>query len=109
VIEVRLHPGTSIVLKPRGNLEWTNAMALLRLVSAAVPSRAEVIFDLGDVDRIGAVGLSALVGSVRRVRASGGTALVTNAHLQVQRRIELVGVQERPASRARTDRLGPAA
>ena len=92
MIEVRLGPGPSIVCRPCGELDWANAVSLRRFISGALRPGTEVVIDLGDIGRIDAVGLSALVGSVRRVRASGGKARVSNPRPQVQRRMQLVGV-----------------
>jgi anti-anti-sigma factor len=92
VIEVRLGPGPRIVCRPYGELDWANAVSLRHFISGALRPGTEVVIDLSDIGRIDAVGLSALVGSVRRVQAYGGKARVSNPHPQVQRRMQLVGV-----------------
>jgi len=92
MIEVRLGAGPSIVCRPRGDLGWANAMPLRQLAGGSARPGADVVIDLGDVSCIDAVGLSTLVASVRRVRASGGNARVSNLQPQVQRRMQLMGV-----------------
>lgn len=93
MIEVRLGNGPSTVCRPRGDLDWANAVSLRRFISGSAGPGANVVIDLGDVASIDAVGLSTLVESVRRMRASGGQARVSNLRPQVQRRMQLVGVQ----------------
>jgi anti-anti-sigma factor len=47
---------------------------------------------LSRVEFIDVVGISAIVGAVRRVRAVGGHAQICGASLEVRRRLELAGV-----------------
>jgi anti-anti-sigma factor len=51
-----------------------------------------VVIDLSRVDFMDAVGISATVGSVRRVRAVGGHAEIRGASPEVRSRLELAGV-----------------
>jgi anti-anti-sigma regulatory factor len=92
VTAVRLGPGPSIVCSPCGELEWANAISLRHFITGTLRPGTEVVVDLGHIGRTDAVELSALIGPVRRVRASGGKAWASNPHLQVQRRMQMAGV-----------------
>jgi stage II sporulation protein AA (anti-sigma F factor antagonist) len=92
VIETYVDPGSSIVCKPWGRLDWVGATCLRHVINDSLRPGIEVIIDLSHVDWVDAVGMSALLGSVRRVRAIGSRVLVCNIHPAVRRRLELVGI-----------------
>jgi anti-anti-sigma factor len=92
VIETRVRADSSIVCRPSGGLDWIGAVSLRHAVHDSLRPGVDMIIDLSRVDFIDAVGMSALVGCVRRVRAVGGQALICNATSQVRQRMELVGV-----------------
>ncbi|MGO9661208.1 MAG: STAS domain-containing protein [Acidimicrobiales bacterium] len=92
MIETELRPGSSIVCRPVGELDWVGAVPLRRVVHDAFAPGLEVVIDLSRVEFIDAAGMSALVGSVRFVRAQGGAARTCNARPQVRRLMELIGV-----------------
>jgi anti-anti-sigma factor len=52
----------------------------------------DLIFDLSCVDHVDAFGASALVGSVRRVRAMGGTCRILQVNAQVRWILNIVGM-----------------
>jgi anti-anti-sigma factor len=68
------------------------AVSLRHAIHDSLQPGVVIVIDLSRVDFIDAVGMSALVGSVRRVRAVGGEAQICNATPQVRQRMELVGV-----------------
>jgi stage II sporulation protein AA (anti-sigma F factor antagonist) len=82
----------NVVCKPLGNLDWAAAMSLRHEVRDSVGPGVEIVIDLSPVEFIDAVGMQAVVGSVRLARAFGATARVCNARPPVQRLMELVGV-----------------
>jgi anti-anti-sigma factor len=92
VIETQLLAGSSIVCRPSGSLDWIAAVSLRHVIGDLLRPGVAVIIDLSRVEFIDAVGISAIVGSVRRVRAGGGRAEVCGASPQVRRRLELAGV-----------------
>jgi anti-anti-sigma factor len=92
VIETYVDPGSSIVCKPRGTLDWVGATCLRHVINDSLRPGIEVVIDLSHVDRVDAVGMSALLGSVRRVRAIGSRAVVCNIQPAVRQRLELVGI-----------------
>jgi len=92
VVETHLRADSSIVCRPSGDLDWIGAMSLRHAIHDSVRPGVDIIIDLSRVDFVDAVGMSALVGSVRRVRATGGEAQICNPSSDVRRRLELVGV-----------------
>jgi anti-anti-sigma factor len=67
-------------------------MSLRQDVRASLQPGVEIVIDLSPVEFIDAVGMQAVIGSVRLARAFGATARVCNARPSVQRLMELVGV-----------------
>jgi anti-anti-sigma factor len=92
VVETYVRADSSIVCRPSGGLDWIGAMSLRHAIYDSVRPGVDIIIDLSRVDFVDAVGMSALVGSVRRVRAVGGKAQICNPSSDVRRRLELVGV-----------------
>ena len=68
----------SVICRPIGQLDWAGAIALRHVVHDSVAPGAEIVIDLSRVAFVDAAGMSALVESVRRVRALGGTARISN-------------------------------
>jgi anti-sigma B factor antagonist len=85
-------PGSSVVCKPMGNLDWAGAVTLRHDVRDSLRPGIEIVIDLSPVEFIDAAGMGAVVGSVRLARAVGATARVCNARPQVQRLMEFVAV-----------------
>ena len=69
-----------------------SAVSLRHAIGDAVRLGVDVVIDLRRVEFMDAVGISAIVGSVRRVRAVGGQAWRCGASSEVRRRLELAGV-----------------
>ena len=92
MIETTVGPDSNIVCKPLSNLDWAGAMSLRHVVRDSLQSGVEIVIDLSRVNFIDSVGMHALVGTVRLARALGGSARITNARPQVDRRMDLVGV-----------------
>jgi stage II sporulation protein AA (anti-sigma F factor antagonist) len=92
VIETQLLAGSSIVCRPSGRLDWIAAVSLRHVIGDSLRPGVEVIIDLSRVEFIDAVGMSAIAGTVRRVRAVGGQTEIRGASPEVRRRLELAGV-----------------
>jgi anti-anti-sigma factor len=73
-------------------LDWIGATSLRHAIHDWLRPGVDILIDLSRVDFIDAVGMSALVGCVRRVRKVGGEAHICNATPHVRQRMELVGV-----------------
>ena len=92
VVETHVGADSRIVCRPSGGLDWIGAVSLRHALHDSLRPGVDIIIDLSRVDFIDAVGMSALVGSVRRVRAVGGEAQICNVTSRVRHRMELVGV-----------------
>jgi anti-anti-sigma factor len=92
LVETHVGADSSIVCRPSGGLDWIRAVSLRHAIHDSLRPGIDIIIDLSRVDFIDAVGMSALVGSVRRVRAVGGEAQICNVTLRVRQHMELVGV-----------------
>ena len=79
MIETHLLADSGIVCRPSGSLDWIAAVSLRHAVGHSIQPGVDVIVDLSRVEFIDAVGISALVGTVRRVRALGGQANICGA------------------------------
>jgi anti-anti-sigma factor len=92
VVETRVRADSTIVCVPSGGLDWIGAVSLRHAIDHSLRPEVDIIIDLSRVEFMDAVGMSALVGCVRRVRAVGGEAQICNATSHVRQRMELVGV-----------------
>ena len=92
MIETQVLADSSIVCRPSGSLDWIAAVSLRHALGDSLRRGVDVVIDLRRVEFIDAVGISAIVGIVRRVRAVGGHAQICGASPQVRRRLQLAGV-----------------
>ena len=90
--ELQMDTGSSVTCRPLGDLDLVSAVSLRHLIGEVLRPGLEVVIDLQNVSFIDAVGLSALVGSVRRARAVGGRARISNPQPRVQSLFRLVGI-----------------
>ena len=84
----------SFHMKVWGNLDWVGAVTMHHVVDDALQPGMHMVIDLSHTDAIDAVGISALVGTVRWVRATGGTARICNVPARLGRYVDLAGVTE---------------
>jgi anti-anti-sigma factor len=90
---IEIHTCTaSTVVCPTGDLDPASSLHLRHLIADLAEPEINLIIDLCHVSFVDAVALSALVGSVRRVRSVGGTAVVHNANRRVRWLLGLTGV-----------------
>jgi len=85
---------SSFLIKVWGNLDWMGAVTVRHVVQDSLQPTMQIVIDLSHVDAIDAVGISALVGTVRRVRAAGGTVRICNVPARLRRYLNLAGVTE---------------
>jgi anti-anti-sigma factor len=83
----------SVVLFPYGHLDLDGSFELRHIIGKVLEPELKVVIDLRHTDSIDAEGLSALVGSARRVRAIGGTASITHANPRLQWLLGLTGAE----------------
>jgi anti-anti-sigma factor len=85
---------SSFLMKVWGNLDWMGAVTMRHVVEDSLQPGMPVVIDLSHTDAVDAVGISALVGTVRRVRATGGTARICNVPARLRSFVDLAGVTE---------------
>jgi anti-anti-sigma factor len=106
MIEVHSDPYAGIHLTPFGDLDWTGTKSLRHVLHDLLRPGIHLAIDMSYVEFVDAVGVSALVGCIRRVRAVGGDVELLNPRSQVQRLLELLGVYwllEYPSSTSGND------
>jgi anti-sigma B factor antagonist len=74
-----------------GNLESETVAGFRALVAAMRPGQ-NVILDLRQVPFVDSAGLGALLGSVRRIRESGGDAIICRPRPSVRRALHLTAI-----------------
>jgi anti-anti-sigma factor len=93
MIDTYVRQDDSVVIRPSGPLDYRAATALRHAVAHSVHRGIDLLLDLGDVETIDAVGVSTLVGTVRRTRALGGSTTIYNAGSNVRERMAQAGVE----------------
>jgi anti-anti-sigma factor len=95
MIVTEICPGSSTVIcSPVGTLDLRAAVSLRLLIAKLVQPDLDLVVDLRRVTFVDAVGISALLAAVRRVRTAGGTALAVGARPRVQRWLDLTRVSQ---------------
>ena len=92
MIETEICADQSVRLRPFGDLDWMGAMSLRHVVHDALEPGMEMVIDLGEVRAVDVEGLSALAGTIRRVRSVDGRVRVVNVNPGVQDWLDHVGV-----------------
>jgi anti-anti-sigma factor len=92
VIEIQTCPDDSVICRLSGDLDWQEATCLCHVIHDLLRPELDVVLDLHEVAFIDAVGISALVGCLRRVRVAGGTAHISRANPRLQWILEVVGI-----------------
>lgn len=90
MVETFVQTNAGTICRPWGDLNWNTSLALRHAVHDAIRPGGAVIVDLSRVTAIDAVGLSTVVGCLRRARAVGASILIRNARPPVQARLDLV-------------------
>lgn len=69
--------GTVTVLRPRGDIDKTQAAELVELMESAMDDGARhLVLDLSEVTHVGSDGLKAIVGVVRQLQPRSGTVML---------------------------------
>lgn len=92
MITLRICPDSSVVCQPFGALDFEAAAELRHQIAEIDRPSLELVFDLSRVDYLDAFGASVLVGSLRRVRAMGGTARVSHINPRIRWVLDLIGI-----------------
>jgi anti-sigma B factor antagonist len=92
VIEIQVSPDAGVTCRPDGALDSGSATELRHVISESLRPELDVVFDLRHVDYIDAEAASALVGTVRRIRAMGGTCKVCHVQPRIQWVLDVIGI-----------------
>lgn len=92
MIDIRTDRDATVVLRPTTDLDWIGAVSLRHVVEDALHPLIRLVIDLEGVQRIDAVGISALIGSLRRARSVGGELDVVNLQPAVRRALQVADV-----------------
>ncbi len=103
MIETKVLADSKVVCRPSGSLDWIAAMSLRHAIGDTLRPGVDVVIDLSRVEFVDAVGISALVGTVRRVRALGGQTEICAASPAVRRHLERAGVYRLVMGRSATN------
>jgi anti-anti-sigma factor len=94
MIETNTYTDRRVRIRVFGDFTCTTAVSFRHVVNELVGRGVTITIDLRGVERIDAEGVSALVGTVRRLRAVGGKAQVDNAQPEVRTTFEIAGVHD---------------
>ena len=108
MIETESTSDSTLICRVSGELDFDSGVTLRHLVGDLLRPGLDLVVDLGQVAFIDAVGVSALVGTVRRVRATGGSARVCNVSPRARWVLELAGVEHQLAVSSAVARHGAA-
>jgi anti-anti-sigma factor len=92
MIEIVTLGDSRIVCRPLSDLDLRSSVSLRHVVGDILRPELDLVVDLSRVAAIDAVGLSALFGTARRVRAIGGTMAIRNVCPGIVWLFELVGL-----------------
>jgi anti-anti-sigma factor len=81
----------STIVCPSGDIDMAGSTELRHLIGDLLVPGVNVVIDLRHVNYAEAIGLSALVGSVRRVRSVGGRTSIRNANPRLRWHLGLIG------------------
>lgn len=94
MIESELLADGSILCRPLGSLDWIGSMILRHELAVHMRPGFDVVIDLSRVDSIDSVGISVIMGSIRRARSSGSRCEVRGVSPRVRGNMELAGVYQ---------------
>jgi anti-anti-sigma factor len=95
VIAIENLGGSTFVCRPAGDLDLAAAAPLRKVICDLARPGLTVIVDLSRTTFMDATGASALVRSMQRVQATGGTAVIRNANPRLQGLLSLLGANRR--------------
>ena len=79
MIEIESCGDSELILRPIGDLDIVSSFHYRHVVDDILRPSLDLTIDLGDVGSVDSFGLSALVGTIRRVASVGGIASIRNA------------------------------
>jgi anti-anti-sigma regulatory factor len=107
MIEISIPSDSTVVCRPIGDLDLAGSIQLRHVIADLVRPDLNLEIDLRDTGAVEAIGISALIGAMRRVHSLGGTATVAHASPKVQWFIDCLAVDRRAtAESGRPPELG---
>lgn len=94
MIQIENCQDSTTVVRLSGDLDLLSSFHLRHVVYDILEPGLNLVIDLRHVGAIEAVGVSALIGSLRLVRASEGTARVANAKPRVRWLFQILGLEQ---------------
>jgi anti-anti-sigma factor len=94
MIQIENCQDSTTIVRLSGDLDLVSSFHLRHVVCDILEPGLNLVIDLRHVRTMDAVGVSALLGSIRRVRASGGKAQVRNAQPRVRWLFQILGVDQ---------------
>jgi anti-anti-sigma factor len=91
IIENARSADSSVVYSPSRDLDLEGSIGFRHAIASILKPGVNLVLNLSNVERIEAIGASAVVGSIRRVKAAGGTVRICNANPRVAWYLKLVG------------------
>ena len=79
MIEIESSGDSAVILRPIGDLDFGSSFHYRHVVDDLVRPSLNLTIDLGQVGSVDSFGLSALVGTIRRLASVGGRASIRNA------------------------------
>ncbi len=79
MIEIESRGDSAVILRPIGDLDIGSSFHYRHVVDDLLRPSLDVTIDLAEVGSVDSFGLSALVGTIRRVASVGGRASIRNA------------------------------
>ena len=94
MIQIENSQDSTTIVRLSGDLDLVSSFQLRHVVCDILEPGLHLVIDLRRVASIEAVGVSALIGSVRRVRAAGGDVQVANATPRVRWLFQIFGIEQ---------------
>ena len=91
MIEIEHQHDSTVLCRPSGDLDLPGSLTLRHVLADILRPGLKVVIDLRHVRVVDAVGVSALVGTGRRVRSVGGTARIINTNPRLRCLLRSVG------------------
>ena len=79
MIEIESQGDSALILRPIGDLDIGSSFHYRHVVDDLLRPSLDVTIDLAEVGSVDSFGLSALVGTIRRVASVGGATSIRNA------------------------------
>jgi anti-anti-sigma factor len=94
MIEIEHGHGSTVLCRPSCSLDFPSSLTLRHVIADILRPGLKIVIDLRHVRAVDSVGVSALIGTGRRVRSLGGTAHIINANPRLRCLLRSVGAEQ---------------